>query len=637
MWAVMAFTLTTSAGPLADGQLTASHTDVDAAITGVVVDGVTGQPLGDAVVSLSAAEAGQPRRQQTDSLGRFVYPNLTGGSTYVLTATRFGYLSSEESPSSLTRSTVRVFLAKGQWARGVRVPLWQPAAISGTVTDAYGDPIVGAYVRVLMKTNIGGRDRLAAGAVATTDDLGAYRIGGLTRGTYVVALVSVSESAQSDSTQGALNSLTPSVAAGRPARPRIMGLSLGGGNPSVLLVGRYNADSNPGTVYASQYFAGASNAASATAVTVDYGDERSGVNFALQRVRAWRVSGIVHGPAEDLGSLSLRLVPFGSEGIGIGGESATTRPAPDGRFSFLAVPSGHYTLVAAPATGEFIAGLAPQRTRLPATSGLTVVRVDATSDPIMFGRGQDEGGSSWGQQVVTVDDRDVEALELTVKRGASITGSLVLDTGSVPPANRTGAIVVEPSLDNESLTLPSFKVIEATGTATSWSAPRTFEIRGLPPGNYYLRTNLADAAIKSIVVNGRDVGSGPIDVSSGSDVPSVIVTMTSRVATLSGIVQLAPGDIAAAVLCFPADPAAWTQFALNPVRTRTSLADSNGTFRLSGLPAGDYLVVAIPEAQRQEWRDKKFLEAASRVAARVHLEWGANVNQNLRVETIRSR
>ena len=85
--------------------------------------------------------------------------------------------------------------------------LWPPAAISGTVTDGHGDPVVGAYVRVLMKIGIGGRDRLAAGPPATTDDLGRYRIANLTRGAYVVALVSVSDTWPSTLTQGALSNL----------------------------------------------------------------------------------------------------------------------------------------------------------------------------------------------------------------------------------------------------------------------------------------------------------------------------------------------------------------------------------------------------------------------------------------------
>lgn len=616
-----------------------------AAISGVVVDALTGQPLADAVVSLATgdrATSGQPNRQQTDARGRFVYPEVRGGLTYVLTASRIGYLASDETPPALARATARVTLAAGQWARDIRVALWPPASISGTVIDAHGDPVVGAYVRVLMKTVVGGRDRLAAGPIATTDDHGGYRISSLTKGAYIVSLVSVSESVPAGSTQGALNNLKPELAAGRPAQAPIVGTRAAGDGLALLLVGRHNTERDAGTAYAGQYFSGATNAAAAAPVTVDYGDERRGIDFKLQRVPAWRVSGVVRAPPGELSHLSLRLIPAGSEGLGVGSETATTQPAADGRFAFLAVPSGRYTLLAGSGVGEFRVDsravlLSPAR--LPAAQGVIGSRVAAASDPVMFARSSSAQGSSWGQRTVVVEDRNLEAVDVDVARGSSISGQIVLEPGSDPPVNRTGAVVVEPSLDNEWLMLSNFTVTEPSGGAPSWSGPRSFEIQSLTPGRYYLRTNLPTAVIKSIVSDGRDLANEPIDVSSGGDLTSVIVTITTRVPTLSGAVQATTGApaVGAAVICFPANRNVWQKFGFNPTRTRSVAADSNGAFRFEGLPAGEYLVVAVPESQRDAWRDSQFLDAASRVAARVRLEWGATVNQTLRLETIRTR
>ena len=51
--------------------------------------------------------------------------------------------------------------------------------------------MVGAYVRVLPQVLIAGRTQWLAGAVAVTDDRGAYRIAGLGPGKYVVSVPSM--------------------------------------------------------------------------------------------------------------------------------------------------------------------------------------------------------------------------------------------------------------------------------------------------------------------------------------------------------------------------------------------------------------------------------------------------------------
>src|SRR5262249_37314756 len=67
-------------------------------------------------------------------------------------------------------------------------PVWKFASLAGTVTDENSDPIVGATVRVLRRTIVGGKRQLTAGPSDTTDDRGMYRIGSLEPGDYLVAL-----------------------------------------------------------------------------------------------------------------------------------------------------------------------------------------------------------------------------------------------------------------------------------------------------------------------------------------------------------------------------------------------------------------------------------------------------------------
>src|SRR5689334_3469449 len=75
-----------------------------AAISGVVVDAGTGQPLAGAVVTLATSQTvqtvtgfiqiGAPvrvPRQVTDELGRFVFSEVAGGSSVVVQASKAGY------------------------------------------------------------------------------------------------------------------------------------------------------------------------------------------------------------------------------------------------------------------------------------------------------------------------------------------------------------------------------------------------------------------------------------------------------------------------------------------------------------------------------------------------------------------
>ena len=167
------------------------------AVTGVVYDATTNQPLAGAIVTLSRLDFGQPvPRSVTDSRGRFVFRHLEPSTQYYLGARRFGYEYTRygwtgPNQTLLTRDILLIPVAKDQWVDGIRIPLWRAGSISGRVTDERGEALVGVAVRVFSFANISGHQQLVAGDIATTDDLGTYRIGGLLPGKYSVAVLSV--------------------------------------------------------------------------------------------------------------------------------------------------------------------------------------------------------------------------------------------------------------------------------------------------------------------------------------------------------------------------------------------------------------------------------------------------------------
>ena len=82
----------------------------------------------------------------TNGSGRFVFRRLPKGS-FGLTAIKPGYVEGAYGRSRPGGSSAMVELADGQRS-DVVIPMWRFAALSGTVIDEAGEPLVGVDVRV---------------------------------------------------------------------------------------------------------------------------------------------------------------------------------------------------------------------------------------------------------------------------------------------------------------------------------------------------------------------------------------------------------------------------------------------------------------------------------------------------------
>src|SRR5262245_40401299 len=95
--ATLALSLGSASGVLSQG----GAGEGTAAITGLVLDGLTRAPLADALVYLSVEGGGGPQtRQLTDAKGRFAFVNLPAGTRYTLNGSKPGYLSAGYSRES---------------------------------------------------------------------------------------------------------------------------------------------------------------------------------------------------------------------------------------------------------------------------------------------------------------------------------------------------------------------------------------------------------------------------------------------------------------------------------------------------------------------------------------------------------
>lgn len=633
------------------------QTPPTAAISGVVVDGTTNAPIAGAVVSITKGrdQIGPQTRQLTDARGRYAFTNLPAGDNYALTASKFGYFDGAYGRDAASNApAAQLSLSDGQWVGNARIVLWRPAAVGGTVTDERGEPIVGVYVRALAQRRLAGQSHLVAGPSTMTDDRGRYRISGLRPGRFFLSVPSVQWSVPASMTPATIAGFSEELAATREV-PVETALDLSASTRLVL--GNFPvpppAVDGRALTYPIAFHPAAASIAEATAVDLKDGEERDNVDIRLDPVPAATVSGKVQGPPEALVNLSLRLMPAGLEELGLGSEGATTMVATDGSFVFLNVPAGSYTVDVMRGLSEFTerAGsgspIESNRSqefppRAPGTMGSGWSSESLPSGPAgstfltrsSYASGQFKNALT-GRTTVTVTGRDVANVAVVLRGAGSIHGRVVIDIDPRQKSESRPAylpIRAEPADGDPRLGLPR---VEGPTTNPQSDA---FEIFGLQPGRYLLRANLpAPWAIKSIVVNGKDVTETPIDAANGESFSNVVLTITNAGATINGAITDGQGQpsAGAAVLMFPTDPAAWTDFGLWPPRIRTTSASNTGAFTFAARPAGDYYVIALPAADIDAWQAPDFFKKAAPRATRVTVGWGETKTLDLRLMEIR--
>jgi hypothetical protein len=615
------------------------------AVSGVIVDHTTGQPVADAIVAISQRATpvtSQFARQVTDGRGRFVFTGLAGPANYFLSADKSGYFPGgfgRDEPDAPVRPLA---LADGQWRANVTVWLFRPAVITGTVVDEAGEPVVGTFVRVLARIHVAGQAQFVDGGATQTDDRGVFRLANLRAGDYVVQVPSVQWAAPAGMSALELAGLTAegvaaAEAAGRPVETRNEpALPVTDGHR--LFLGAFPTPPPPSggrvLTYPTTYFPSARVVDDAAVVSLAPGEARAGVTIALGPMPAFIVSGRIDGPPEALDGLVLRLMPAGSEGLGLGGETATAAIGADGTFVFLNVPPGAYTILAARGIAAYtrdpMSSLA-----MPVPPGARFASMGSAAVPGVPGGASFvtrtmAGEVFFGRTSIQVADADVTGIEIAMNRGASMSGTIVLEGDSDGRAMPPSGLSAEPAGGEAALGRPTTLLRASPDNPT-----RPFRIDGLMPGDYFLRPT--GFAVKSIEWKGRDYVDSAFDASTGEDFEGIVVTVTARGGRVTGTVREAGGGPSAdaAVIIFPVQPAGWRRYGLRPPRIRSATASTAGEYSMSSLPAGDYYLIAVPNARRNAWTDPGFLEAASRVASRVTVEWGAIVTNHLDLKDVR--
>jgi hypothetical protein len=138
-------------------------------------------------------------------------------------------------------------------------------------------------------------------------------------------------------------------------------------------------------------------------------------------------------------------------------------------------------------------------------------------------------------------------------------------------------------------------------------------------------------ALKSIrSADGIDVADAPFDVEAGRDIDGLVVTLTDRPSVLSGRVIDAAGRPVSAfpILVFSTDSAHWMAGSRRVQQVRPA---NDGTYRITGLPAGQYYVGAVTTLELDDLYDPSFLQQIVPIAFTITIADGEAKEQNLKV------
>jgi hypothetical protein len=581
----------------------------DGLIVGRVVD-ASGRAVPGAVVSLvrmmpDERRAPAPRttaatadRILTGADGFFVFRDLPLAA-FTLTAARPGYADGAFGRRRPGGPSQALPLTDWEPRREVVIQLWKHGAISGTVTDEIGEPLIRVLIQSFARTEVNGVRRFVPSARATTDDRGVYRMSNLLPGEYVIAATSRQIAiplplAQESRDRGAppptdaALSVTPvpGTASGLQLGDSVYHLPLDGATPPPPQDDRL-------WIYPPAFHPDASSAGDAATVKLRSGEERDGIDLQLRPARTVRVSGVLAGPADMIGLRRLRLMPVEGD-VFDAGEPVTSTDA-RGAFLFPAVPAGEYSL--------------------------------KTTTRSTTWRGVPERALHWADVPVTVGRDDISELSVTLRPGLIVSGSLVFEGTSPKPGGgslQRTHIVVERAGGG----LPGS---DATVSASVDDVGQ-FSTAGIAAGAYFVRVTDSPPGwmFKEATYNGRDLSEYAVDVR--DDLAGIALVFTDRWTGLRGIVTSPSGqtDAAALVLLFPADPSRWRTDAPGARRMRSARVRATGEFSFTSIPPGEYYLAAIADQDGSDWQDPAVLEAVSRSATRLTINDGDQKTVTLR-------
>ena len=558
-------------------------------LEGQVFDASTGAPIPRASLTLmgSGGRGGQAagmggggggaRSARTDSEGKFTIDKVQAG-TYRLTAERVGFLRQQYGSQTPGGTGAPINLSPSQNVRNLNIKMTPQGVILGTVLDDSGDPLPGAMVAanragrtISMSGGRGGRGGQQSGGsgTAVTNDIGVYRIAGLTPGSYLVVAT---------------------AQAGRGGAGGRGGMA-GRGQVS----GQAAASATAEEDILPTYYPSTTDPAGAVPMQVAPGQELAGINILLRKGSLYRVQGrVAGGTAQDLAAVQLNLVPRGGINPMLMGRGLASRTRADGTFEITSVQPGSYYLIAESMIRGGGGGRGGQ----------------AVGGP---------GAGAAGRTLVDVTAGDLKGVLVTLADPLTVTGTLKVEgqQGAESQAISLALTQAEPIMG-----MPG-------GTASARVSQGAFKITGVTPDIYYLNVSgLPEGSyLKSVRVGNQEVIDKGIDLTAASGTANFDVTLSTKGGSVEGTVS-AGGDAApGSYIMLLADPLKPGQ----PYLNRSSTSDQDGKFTIKGLAPGDYKLYAFAEAQPEIAADLELIKPFESNAVKISISESGTEQAELKV------
>lgn len=320
-------------------------------------------------------------------------------------------------------------------------------------------------------------------------------------------------------------------------------------------------------------------------VTIGIAQQTDGVDISLVPGRTVTVSGTaVDSHGGPLMTVMLAQETFGPNG-GAVGNAGNAAVAPDGTFTIRHVAPGEYRLQAA-------------------------------------------GSGEIARQPIVVTGTDIDSVVLIASAGWAATGIMTTENDAAPNFPRDQVRVNVNSLSAiagmRMQGEPTYRPVlndDWTFSITGIVGPARFQVR-LPDG----------WMVKSILQNGREVIDAPLEMKSGETLADVQVVVTNRLTAVTGQLVDSTGApiVDGTVIVFASDAEKWMP---DSRFVQAARLDQQGQCQINGLPAGEYLAVALDEVQDGAWSDPDYLASIARYAEKLTLMDGESRTVSLKLVT----
>jgi hypothetical protein len=600
------------------------------------VDSVTGQPLDGAEVTIaSVANLEEQQALFTSSTGRFLFANLPPGK-YRLMASRRGYTM--QAFHQHEGFSTGIVVGPGLDSEHFRFPLAPSSVITGVVTDEWGDPVRDAKVLLFQQSTFEGSRGLRNVNQHTTDDQGRYRFAHLLTGTYAVAVFAhpwyTQPQMQIQAVQGSINFVDLNAVVDRSTESPI---ASGGGEltpPDPLF----------DVVYPVTFFSNATSLAQATRIALAPGATET-ADFQLRPVPSVHLR--MRVPTQRV------TLDEGAEQTANQGESGNYLrdiPAPDVGLA-LKIGDGFFTDQIEPARKEIapgiveFSGIPPGQFEVSLSNGSMLtdrddsivsqnrtLSVSADSELDLSSQG-DSGivsgkvlASQFPQAIATAKPApaDPAASDHATREQTAVDQSA---SGEAAPEEAARIQALQERMSNATLTLRSLKTGETYDATISGRGQFTIAGATLPAGSYDVEfSGQSQLHVSALEATGATVSGHIIEILSGQPV-NLVVHAAEANCTLSGIALKNGKPVAdAMVLLVPQDPGHDTSL------YHRDQSDSDGSFTMSPLFPGRYILLAIENGWDLEWADPKVMFQYLPGGQPLELQPGASLTLNAKVQ-----